>query len=136
MPSKRLIAGLVAAAAVLVVAGGLAANQFEASRRLDARAGALTGGGDPERGREFILRRGCGGCHSIPRVPGARAKVGPPLDGFAGRAYIAGREANQPENLMRWIENPHAVDPQTAMPPMGIQREEARDIAAFLYTLK
>jgi cytochrome c2 len=68
-------------------------------------------------------------------VYGARGRVGPPLAGIADRAYIAGVLPNNPENLMRWVENPPGVDPLTVMPNMGVTPRDARDIAAFLYTL-
>ena len=134
MPSPRAWTGMTAAAVALIIGGGFLGNQFEARQRLDARVRALTGG-DPEAGRAALARRPCGGCHQIPGVRGAAGKVGPPLSAFAGRAYIAGRLANTPDNLTAWIENPHSIDPQSAMPPMGIGEREARNMAAYLYTL-
>ncbi len=128
----------MAAAAVFVlgvIGAGLAANQVESHRRLVERAQALTGG-DPERGRKAIAARPCGSCHAIPGVAGAAGKVGPSLAGFSGRLYIGGRAANTPDNLVQWIEDPHRIDPQNAMPPMGVGEKEARDIAAYLYTLE
>jgi cytochrome c len=62
--------------------------------------------------------------------------VGPPLTMFARRAYIAGQLTNQPDNLIRWIQNPQAVEPGTAMPNLGVIPEIARDMAAYLYTLQ
>jgi cytochrome c1 len=62
--------------------------------------------------------------------------VGPPLAGFAGRTYIAGRFPNTAPALVRWIESPQAVAPGTAMPDLGIEEAQARDIAAYLYTLR
>jgi cytochrome c len=93
-------------------------------------------GGDPERGRTSLGGFGCGSCHVIPGVRGANGMVGPPLTGFAGRAYIAGQLANQPDNLVRWIQDPQAVEPGTAMPNLGVVPEVARDMAAYLYTLR
>jgi cytochrome c1 len=124
----------VAVLAVLIAGGGYLANQVLAHRHLTARVQALTGG-DPERGRAAMLRRPCGACHEIPGVAGAAGKAGPPLTHFAGRAYIAGRVANTPANLVQWIENPHSIDAHSAMPPMGVGEAEARDMAAYLYTL-
>ena len=92
-------------------------------------------GGDAERGRRAIAEIGCGGCHVIPGVPGARARTGPPLTDFADRAYVAGKLPNQPEHLVRWIRDPHAVSPGTAMPDLGVSDATARDIGAYLYTL-
>lgn len=93
-------------------------------------------GGNPDRGKIVIADRQCGGCHSIPHVTGANGRVGPPLAEFALRSFIAGTLPNTPANLITWIENPHAVVPENAMPTLGLTRDEARDVAAFLYTLR
>jgi cytochrome c len=95
----------------------------------------LEGGGDSRRGPEVIERYGCGSCHGIPGVRGADALVAPPLDDFGERAYIAGRLTNTPENLVRWIMDPQAIDPATAMPDLGVPEVDARDIAAYLESL-
>jgi cytochrome c2 len=93
-------------------------------------------GGDPQRGRAVMARYGCAACHSIPGVVGARGRVGPPLGGIADRAIIAGKLPNTPENLIRWIQHPQAVEPGNVMPEMGVTEADARDIAAYLYTLR
>ncbi len=97
-------------------------------------AAALTGG-DPLRGRTLVAERGCGGCHTIPGVPRATGLVGPSLERVASRVYIGGVLANSPGNMIRWLRNPPAVDPFTAMPNLGLDPAEVRDIAAYLYTL-
>ena len=99
-------------------------------------AAAQRTGGDPQRGKGRIKKYGCHACHSIPGVPGADALVGPPLDHIASRVYLAGRIENTPENMMKWIRTPQDVQPGTAMPNMGVSEKDARDIAAFLYTLR
>ena len=91
-------------------------------------------GGDARHGRSLIQHYGCGSCHRIPGVPGANASIGPPLEGLAHRVYIAGRLANTPANVMKWLRDPRAVEPQTAMPAVGLDEAAARDIAAYLYT--
>ncbi len=93
-------------------------------------------GGDPTRGVRALQSYSCGSCHGIPNVPGANAKVGPPLTNWAERRYIAGELPNTPESLVRWIMNPEAIEPGTAMPNMGVSEADARDIAAYLYTLR
>lgn len=100
-----------------------------------ARSAAAMTGGDPERGRTIIRAYGCGSCHTVPGVPGADATVGPPLVGFARRHYIGGVLQNTPVNLVRWILDPQAVDSLTAMPTLRLSEAEARDAAAYLYTL-
>lgn len=92
--------------------------------------------GNPQRGRELILSFGCGSCHTIPGIRTARGVVGPPLFFFARRTMIAGELPNSPDNLTRWIENPSAVEPKTAMPNLGVTDQQAHDIAAYLYTLQ
>ena len=131
--------GTIVAGAVVVIALGagfsMAMNQLEARQRLEARVRVLTGG-NPDDGRLAIASRPCGSCHQIPGVTGAQGKVGPSLQRFAGRIYIGGRKANTPDNLIAWIKDPHSIDPQNVMPPMGIPDREARNIAAYLYTLR
>jgi cytochrome c len=91
---------------------------------------------DPGRGRQDIQSYGCGACHVIPGVTAARGMVGPPLTNWARRGVIAGHMANTPDNLVRWIENPPAVEKGTLMPDLGVSEGQARDIAAYLYTLR
>lgn len=92
-------------------------------------------GGDPGRGRHVILDYGCGSCHVIPGVRGAVAWVGPPLNHWARRGYVAGHMPNAPENLVAWLRDPQAISPGSAMPNLGLTDAEARDAAAYLYTL-
>jgi cytochrome c2 len=92
--------------------------------------------GDPERGRLMLRKYGCQSCHSIPGVPGGDARVGPPLAGIGSRSFIGGVLPNAPDNMLRWIEDPKAVDPMTAMPNVGVTKADARHIAAYLYTLR
>lgn len=92
-------------------------------------------GGDAARGKDALVSYGCGSCHRIPGVPAATGLVGPPLDDFASRSYVAGRLHNEPAQLVAWIRNPQAIDSATAMPNLGVTERNARDIAAYLYTL-
>jgi cytochrome c2 len=92
--------------------------------------------GDARRGRAIIEAYGCGACHIIPGVPGANGLVGPPLIFFGARTMIAGELPNTPENLERWLQNPRAVEPGTAMPDLGLSPDQAQDITAYLYTLR
>lgn len=90
-------------------------------------------GGDPDRGRTAILGYGCVSCHVIPGLPEARARVGPDLDDLATRRIIAGQHPNQPEVLVRWLQEPQTMRPGSGMPEMGVSEQDARDIAAYLY---
>ena len=101
-----------------------------------ARAQESAIAGDPQRGAELIQRYGCGACHTIPGITGANGLVGPPLTMMGRRIYIAGVLRNTPDNMMRWIRDPQKIVPGNAMPEMGITEAEARDLAAFLETLR
>lgn len=96
----------------------------------------IVDGGDAETGKRLIGNYGCGSCHVIPGIRGAEGMVGPPLTGFAHRTFIAGQVANNADFLIRWIEVPQAIEPGTAMPNLGITEGQARNIAAYLYTLR
>ncbi len=103
---------------------------------LDARTAAGLTTGDPAAGKKMIARYGCGACHTMDGIKGARGLVGPPLNGIGRRLYLGGVITNSPENMARWIVDPRAIDPLTVMPKTGVTLAEARDIAAYLYTLK
>jgi cytochrome c len=111
------------------------ATACESADGAAASANQITGG-DAARGRELIREYGCGTCHTIPGVTGANGLVGPPLGGIASRSYIGGVLPNAPDNMLRWLHDPRAVDPLTAMPNVGVTESDARHIAAYLYTLR
>lgn len=92
--------------------------------------------GNADAGRRAIDQYLCATCHRIPGITGASKHVGPPLAGIATRKYIAGVLPNTPENMMRWLQEPQRIDPLSAMPGLGLKEQDARDIAAYLQTLK
>jgi cytochrome c len=92
--------------------------------------------GDPAKGKTALENYGCVTCHTIPGIEEAHGNVGPSLAGIAGRTYIGGAVPNNPDNLVRWIQNPKINNQFTAMPNVGVTPEDAQDIAAYLYTLR
>lgn len=93
-------------------------------------------GGNRDRGAQAIAAMGCGACHHIPGIAGANGLVGPPLDNIAQRGMIAGELPNTPENMVRWIRDPQAIEPATAMPNLGVDEQNAIDIVAYLYSIR
>jgi mono/diheme cytochrome c family protein len=89
-----------------------------------------------ERGKIALQQYACVSCHKITGIVGPDAQVGPPLEDLSQRRYIGAGLLNTPENMVRWISDPQQVDPLTAMPDMGVSASDARDIAAYLYTLR
>jgi len=91
--------------------------------------------GTPQRGRILIARYGCASCHLIPGAA-TQGLVGPPLSHFGSRSYIAGVFPNQPIDLQQWLQHPQSMKPGTGMPDLGMSDRDARDVAAYLATLK
>jgi cytochrome c2 len=112
---------------------GIVYDYAEQRTRMRSHAAAATRG-DPSRGEAMFIQYGCGSCHAAKGVRTATGGVGPPMDGVATRAIIAGRLANTPDNMQRWIRDPQQVSPGTAMPDLNVGEQDARDITAFLYT--
>jgi cytochrome c1 len=102
-------------------------------RQRESVAVALVGA-DPSRAPALMRRFGCSGCHTISGIAGADGVVGGPLDDLRRRVFIAGVLPNNADNLVRWIYDPPAVNPRTAMPATGISADEARAVAAYLYS--
>ena len=92
--------------------------------------------GNADHGRQLIDKYGCAACHVIPKVEGPKGMVGPPLEHVASRQIIGGKLTNTPQNMMAWLQNPQMVDPNNSMPNLGVTPADARDITAFLETLK
>jgi cytochrome c1 len=101
---------------------------------------------DPQQqqGVKVILQYGCGGCHTIPNIPGAQGTIGPAegrtadLPPISQRPMIAGGAVpnHSVDDLAKWIQNPAALKPGTAMPTLGLTQDQAEAAAAYLYTLQ
>jgi cytochrome c len=135
MPSELrfvlILSALTAAAGAVSVFG----IYREDGRETQIHAEVMTGG-QVDAGKAVIARYNCSACHRIPGIAGAAGAAGPALNGIAVRADIAGMLANNPENLVRWLRHPERVLPGNGMPDQGVSEREARDIAAYLYTLR
>jgi cytochrome c len=122
----------------LIVVAALAVYAYQQIRQdlEQERAAVAVTGGDPTRGRLYLAQFGCGGCHTIPGVDAATGQVGPDLGGIARRVYVAGVVTNTVDNLIGFIVDPRTVDDKTAMPKTGITAGQARDVVAYLYSLR
>jgi cytochrome c1 len=126
------------------VAQGLAALPKQPDVTTQGWYAALTP--QQQLGVQAILQRGCGGCHTIPQIPGASGTIGPNLGPhdtvpqLSQRPMIAtypnGTVPNSSvDDLARWIQNPQALKPGTAMPTLGLSQDEATAAAAYLYAI-
>src|SRR3546814_15528747 len=98
------MAGMRAAAAALLVAILAGCDRPETPPHL------RIAGADAERGHEAIPRYGCGACHRVPGIPGAKGLVGPPLDHFGERAPLAGQLPNRPATLTLCLVRPRPAE--------------------------
>jgi sulfur-oxidizing protein SoxX len=92
-------------------------------------------GADASRGLEVMDRVGCGACHVTPGIDWPKGLAGPSLQGFADSPMIAGQFPNRPDLLIAFIRDAPSMAPASAMPAMPLTDAEARDVAAYLYTL-
>jgi hypothetical protein len=74
-------------------------------------------------------------CHVVPGIAGPESHVGPPLEDFAQRSFVGGVAPNTTDNLILWIQSPQAINELSAMPPVGVSEQDARHIAAYLYSV-
>jgi cytochrome c len=123
--------GALAACCLLVVLGSAACGNGD-----ETPTPVVVAGGDPERGREALIRYECNTCHRIPGVETENGRTAPALTVWANRAFVAGIMPNTPENVMDFIQDPQRYRPGTAMPDLGVTDDDARDIAAYLFTLR
>jgi mono/diheme cytochrome c family protein len=129
---------LAGAGGIVALAALVAALTWWNERRtaIEREAQGSTGG-RIEHAVPLMLANGCAGCHTITGVPGAQGQVGPALDSaLSGKVYIAGNLPNTPANMIEWLRFAREIQPRTAMPSTGITEQEARDIAAYLYSLR
>ena len=133
MNASKYFASSRAVALLMLCAAGLAGCDDQLDRYTSV---AEPSGGNPRHGASLIRQYGCGECHVVPGIAGAEGLVGPPLTKLARRVYIAGVMRNSPDNLIAWLQDPQAFVPGNAMPRMGLNRDQARDITAYLYTLR
>ena len=100
-----------------------------------ALAGCADASGDRFAQAKALIGTRCAACHIVPGVRTATGRVGPPLAGIARRQVIAGYFANNRPNMVRWLHEPQAMLPGNAMPDPGLTREQAGEVADYLYTL-
>src|SRR5438874_6687616 len=124
---RRLLLSLALLAVTAFVVALTIGASYDHQRENEAYASAQTDGGNPKQGRDLIQWYGCASCHTIPGIRGADAHVGPPLDHIAIRSYIGVGLANNPPNMIQWIQHPRDLAPRAAMPNLHINDKDARD---------
>ncbi|HTX19698.1 MAG TPA: c-type cytochrome [Bacteroidota bacterium] len=118
-------------------AGAVTAYLFsigkESTFSLDRPKGFYAGG-SASLGKEHVENFGCKACHVIGddvRVRNARGSsydIAPELTHAAGKL--------NPDWIFDWIKNPRHYNPTTKMPSLRLSDQEARDIVAYLMTMR
>jgi cytochrome c1 len=132
MKERNMRGALLAIVVATIIAVAACSNEGSSTQT----GSRVVRGASPEAGQTQIVRYGCGACHQIPGVKQANGLVGPPLIHFGKRGTIAGFWANTPDNLTDWIQDPQHMLPGNDMPTLGVTRNEARNIAAYLENIQ
>jgi mono/diheme cytochrome c family protein len=111
---------------VAVLADGIASSWRDAV--MDSIGDVATGPREIEAGRRLFESKGCMSCHQV----GAQG-------GYVGPGFTAGTPIGKklrPGWIVKWLENPQAIKPDVLEPRYGFSPEEARQLTAYLMTLK
>lgn len=78
----------------------------------------------------------CGDCHTVAGTT-ANGEIGPDLTHVASRETLAaGRLVNTPENMAKWISDPQKWKPGCHMPDFDFNKQQVKELVAYLETLK
>jgi cytochrome c len=135
IPARAVMTAALLGLATLASVASLLVQDHQSKAQDASRATVLTGG-DPKIGRQLFEGRGCGACHAVSNGRRATGLVGPPLGKIATRAFLAGHQPNDRAHLIAWVQHPQTIEPGVGMPDAGLSDREARDVAAYLYTLR
>jgi mono/diheme cytochrome c family protein len=115
-------------------AEAVTAYLVDASTKSEFRYSTGFQGGNPRRGKQLVETVGCQGCH----VVGENVKVRE----VRKTSYDIAPELNRVgskvtgEWVFDWIRNPRHYNPSTKMPSLRLTEGEAKDVVAYLMTLK
>ncbi|HRI70663.1 MAG TPA: c-type cytochrome [Polyangium sp.] len=97
-------------------------------------------GANAQKGASLFEDKGCRQCHEYTGAPKGVTSAGiPAVEGTGERRghslapdlrYV--RERMNAGEIARWLEDPQAINPETAMPKTPLTPEEIRDLVAFL----
>jgi cytochrome c oxidase subunit II len=110
--------------------------EFDAWYTHQVKPAAQPSGETQTRGLQVFTQGPCSLCHTI-RGTLAGGQAAPDLTHLKSRAMIAaGTLNNKPDELRRWISNPHAVKPGVRMPANTLPANDMEALVAYLETLQ
>jgi len=116
----------------LLARAGVAAAAFAACAALAGELKHDVGTNDNP-----LYEKECGGCHRFlgPSGPVGTGSMGPNLSGFFTPFYpptASGDRAWDEKALRDWLRNPRASRPHSTMPPVALDEDDLRRVAAEL----
>jgi mono/diheme cytochrome c family protein len=97
-------------------------------------AHGASAGGNAAKGKELVESVGCLACHSIGEQTKVRDLRGSSYD-MAPELTRVGSKVT-PDWMFEWVRNPRHYNPTTKMPNLRLTEGEARDVTAYLSTMK
>lgn len=91
-------------------------------------------GGNASRGKLVFEAVGCQACHVLGEMTTVRAKRGTSYDIAPELTRIGSKVTS--DWLYDWVRNPRHYNPTTRMPSLRLTDTEAKDVVAFLMTMK
>lgn len=91
-------------------------------------------GGNASQGKQTFQAVGCQACHVVGEDTSVRESRGTSHD-IAPELTRIGSKVN-PDWVMDWLKNPKHYDPDSRMPSLRLSDGEARNLVAYLMTLK
>ncbi len=86
--------------------------------------------------KAFFLAQGCVNCHRVGGTS-AQGRLAPDLTHLISRETLAsGMVANNEQNLLQWVQDPHSIKPGSRMPAFRLNAQENAAIVRYLLTLK
>ncbi len=110
--------------------------EFDSWQQAQAHGAVVPVDALAKQGAQRFQQLTCISCHAIGGT-GANAQVGPDLTHIASRNTLgAGIIENTPDNLARWIANPHAIKQGVLMPNLQLGDADIRALVAYMEALK
>ncbi|MBM2840538.1 MAG: putative octahem cytochrome c [Bacteroidetes bacterium] len=91
-------------------------------------------GGSANRGKQVVESAGCLGCHAVGENTKVREARGTSYDIAPELTHVGSKVF--PDWAFDWVRNPRHYNPTTKMPSLRLTEGEAKDVVAYLMTLK
>jgi cytochrome c oxidase subunit 2 len=107
---------------------------FDAWRDAQGRQAASPADGQVRTGQKIFMDR-CAGCHTV-RGSDAAGVQAPDLTHVGSRRQLAaGSLTNTPEHLLDWVQHAQEIKPDSLMPSITLNVQDAAALSAYLATL-